>query len=218
MREIADYTANFQKTELVEGQVIDQSMAMKLRQKPFSVYLRYQSGKEKGRKVLYVEGANDNCLLVRERGLLGSLAGTVKLQIDDPQVREENRYPITEIGIRGILDHSIDNWKSEQSADPGNIEFKFLPDCKFESVDCEALQVVRRQPGPKFPFSLTRVYFDRQSKLAIGAEQYGWSAAKGKQAPLLERYVYSDVKTNVGLTDADFDPENPDCPFKTAAK
>jgi hypothetical protein len=218
LAKIADYRATFKKTERVENKTIEQSMALKIRHKPFSVYLRYLAGKEKGREVLYVEGANDNQLLVRERGLLASLAGTVKLKVDDPQVREENRYPITQIGLRGILDRSIANWKSEQTTDPKNIQVKFLANSKVESMNCEAIEVVRKQPGPKFPYSLTRVYFDKQSKLPIGAEQYGWPSANGDEAPLLERYSYADVKADVGLTDADFDPENADYGFKAARK
>lgn len=218
MGTIVDYIATFEKTELVEGKVIEQSMHMKLRRKPFSVYLCYRSGKGKGREVLYVEGANDNQLLVQEPGFLASVVGTVEVNIEDPRVRAENRYLITEIGMRGILDRSLANWKSEQSADADNVEARFLPDCKFELMDCEAIELVRRQRGPKFPYSLTRVYFDRRSKLATGAEQYGWPASKGEKDPLLERYVYSDVETNVGLTDADFDPENPAYSFKFAAK
>jgi hypothetical protein len=85
-------------------------------------------------------------------------------------------------------------------------------------MNCEAIEVVRKQPGPKFPYSLTRVYFDKQSKLPIGAEQYGWPSANGDEAPLLERYSYADVKADVGLTDADFDPENADYGFKAARK
>ena len=51
---------------------------------------------------MFVEGANDNQLVVREPGLLASLAGTVRLAVDDPLVRADNWCGITEIGIRGI--------------------------------------------------------------------------------------------------------------------
>ena len=46
-----------------------------------------------------------------------------------------------------------------------------------------------------------------------GRELYGWPTQAGGQPPLVEEYTYRDVRVNVGLTDADFDPENPNYNF-----
>ena len=40
------------------------------------------------------------------------------------------------------------------------------------------------------------------------AERYGWPRRQGEKAPLVEEYTYSNIKTNVGLTNADFDTSN----------
>lgn len=206
---VHDYTATFSKTELVGKKVIKQTMDMKCRHKPFSVYLHCRAGKEDGREVLYVTGAHEGHLLVHERGLLASLAGTQSLKLDDPLVMDENRYPITDIGIAKIVDKSIAIWEGERKADPGNVAVRFLSNAKVGAVPCDEIEVVRKHQQPEFQFSLTRVFFAKESKLPIRAEQYGWPAKPGDKAPIVEEYNYADLHVNVGLTDADFDSRNP---------
>lgn len=207
--DVRDYTATFTKTELVGKKVVRQTMEMKCRHEPFSVYLHNRTGKEEGREVLYVAGANDGHLLVHERGLLASLAGTQSLKLDDSRVVDENRYPITDIGIAKIVDKSLAIWEAEKKADPNNIEVRFIQNTKVGSVPCDEVEVVRKQPQPEFKYSLTRVFFARDSKLPVRAEQFGWPTKPGEKAPLLEEYDYTDLRVNVGLTAADFDPRNP---------
>src|SRR5262245_30114741 len=59
LRQVDDYTAVFSKTELVGRRYIEQTMQLKLREQPFSVYLRFVSKRQKGREVIFVAGAND---------------------------------------------------------------------------------------------------------------------------------------------------------------
>lgn len=207
--DVHDYTATFAKIEVVGKKVIRQTMDIKCRHEPFSVYLHNREGKEEGREVLYVTGANDGHLLVHERGLLASLAGTQSLKLDDSLVMDENRYPITEIGIAKIVDKSIAIWEAEKKADPNNVQVRFFPNAKVGPIACEEIEVARKQQRPEFKFSLTRVFFARDTKLPIRAEQYGWPAKTGEKPPLVEEYDYSNLNVNVGLTDADFDPKNP---------
>jgi hypothetical protein len=62
-----------------------------------------------------------------------------------------------------------------------------------------------------FPADPTKGYYcmtaimdvDHEHHLPVYAEIFGW------QGQLIERYGYSDVRLNPGLTDADFDPRNP---------
>jgi hypothetical protein len=209
LNDVHDYTATFAKMELVGKKVIRQTMEIKCRHEPFSVYLHNREGKEEGREVLYVTGANGGNLLVHERGLLASLAGTQSLKLDDSLVMDENRYPITEIGIAKIVDKSIAIWESEKKADPNNIQVRFFPNAKVGPVACEQIEVARKQQRPEFEFSLTRVFFARDTKLPVRAEQYGWPAKTGEKPPLVEEYDYSNLNVNVGLSEADFDPKNP---------
>ena len=209
LKQVKDYTAIFTKTELVGNKVIKQTMDIKCRHQPFSVYLHNRAGKEGSREVLYVDGANDGALLVHERGFLASLAGTQQLKLDDSLVMAENRYPITDIGVARIVDKSLEIWQAEKKADPKNVEVRFFSKAKVGAISCEMVEVSRKQKKPKFDCSLTRVYFVHESNLPIRAEQFGWPEKDGGKPPLLEVYDYANLKVNVGLTDADFDPQNP---------
>jgi hypothetical protein len=53
-----------------------------------------------------------------------------------------------------------------------------------------------------------RLYVDAATKLPIRAQSFGFPARTGDKSPLVEDYLYSALKTNVGLKDADFDIEN----------
>ena len=42
---------------------------------------------------------------------------------------------------------------------------------------------------------------------------YGWPAVPGGEPQLLEEYTYFNITLNVGLTDEDFSPDNPNYNF-----
>jgi outer membrane lipoprotein-sorting protein len=209
MKGISDYTAMFAKTERVGEQVIEQTMELKIREKPFSVYLSFRGGKSNGREVVYVADANDGYTLVREKGLLKSLAGTVKLKPDDPKIMGENRYALVEIGIGKIVEKAIAAWEQDKQLGSRDVKVRIDPGRNVGSIACDCVEIVRRTKRSESPFQISRVWFDKTTKLPVQAEQYGWPGKAGDEPPLLERYSYTDVETNVGLTDDDFDHRNP---------
>ncbi len=63
-----DYTCTFYKQERIGSELGDgQSIELKMRHKPFSVYMKWLSG-DKGREVLYVDGVDDNRMTVHPGG------------------------------------------------------------------------------------------------------------------------------------------------------
>jgi hypothetical protein len=73
-----------------------------------------------------------------------------------------------------------------------------------------------QQPG--LIYQVGRVYVDKQTRLPVQGELYGWPEKAGEYPPLLEQYTYSNIKTNVGLTDSDFDPGNRDYRFAVSQR
>ena len=71
LQSVRDYTAEFTKTEQINGRLRKQVMEMKLRAQPFSVYLKYQSKREAGRQAIYVDGMYDSRLLPPIRAVRG---------------------------------------------------------------------------------------------------------------------------------------------------
>lgn len=213
LKDVKDYTAVFTKTELVGNRMVKQTMEMKFREKPFSVYFRFKAGQEAGREVIYVAGANNGNLLVHETGIK-AIAGTLNIKPNGREVMEENRYPITRVGISNLLETAFQIWETEQKyAAPDDVEVKFFPNAKLGDAACEAVQITHKKPHRELKYSLSRVYFDKQTRLPVRAERFGWPRRQGEKAPLVEEYTYSNVQTNVGLKNSDFDPRNPNYGF-----
>lgn len=213
VKEIKDYSAIFTKTELINGRMLKQVMEIKVREKPFSVYLRNRSGKEAGREVIYVAGANRGNVLAHEVGIK-AIAGTVSIRPNGPEVMEENHYPLTRIGISNMLETAYQIWDSEmKNSDPKQVDVKYFPNAKLGDAACEAVQITHLQPRRELKFHLSRLYFDKDTKLPIRAERFGFPRRQGEKPPLIEEYTYSSLKTNIGLTNADFDPNNPNYGF-----
>jgi hypothetical protein len=207
VKEIKDYTAVFSKTEMIKGKLIKQELQMKFRAKPFSVYFLYRGGSADGRQAIYVDGRYDNKLIVKEANGIGSvLPGGVHLRLSDARVVAENRYPVTHVGIANLLETTIRDWEKESKVAGDQVDVKFFPHAKLKEVPCQAVQVMHLKKLGDLKYHMNRVYFDKETRLPVRAERYGWPAREGEKPPLLEEYRYTDLKTNVKLNDADFDP------------
>jgi uncharacterized protein DUF1571 len=206
MEEIKDYTAVFSKTELVKGRMIKQVMDMKFRTKPFSVYFRYRTGQEQGRQAIFVEGKFGNRLVVKEANGLGAIAGRLYFDLTDRTVMAENRYPVTHVGIGNLLNTALAVWERESKLEAAEVDVKFFPKAKLGDLPVEAVQLTHRKPLREIKFHMTRVYFDKETRLPLRAERYAWPRQAGEKPPLVEDYIYTNLKTNVNLTDAHFDP------------
>jgi hypothetical protein len=204
--EIKDYKAVFTKSELVRGRLVTHVMDMKYRAKPFSVYFRYRQGREAGRQAIYVEGKFGNNLQVREASGLAAMAGRVSLPLNDPIVTAENRHPVTNVGIPNMLKTALTVWDKESQLDSSNVDVKFFPNAKIGDVGCEAVQLTYQKQNPDIKYQLVRLYFDKESRLPVRAQRFGWPRTPGEKPPLVEDYTYMNVKINQKLTDADFDP------------
>lgn len=211
LQEVQDYTAVFSKTERIKNRVVSQTMELKFREKPFSVYFKFNSGPDAGREVIYVAGANNGRLLVHEVGIK-AIAGTLDLRPDDPRVLAESRRPITQMGISNLLETNYKIWDTERKVDPSSVEVKLFPDAKLgdrNKTPCEAVQITHAKPSRDVKFHISRIYFLKDTKLPVRVENYDWPRGAGEKPTLIEQYEYSNLKTNVGLKDIDFDTRNP---------
>lgn len=209
LAEVADYTAILIKKEMVGRELLESRMHLKLRQEPFGVYLKFIEPSE-GRQVLFVPGENDDMMLVRETGLAG-LVGAISLDPEGSMAMEENRHPITRIGLKYLLDAVIEDWLAQTAVE--NATVNYYPNARVSGVACKAIEVSFAAEHDLVEFQKRRLYINAENNLPIRVENFGFPARAGQQSPLLEDYLYSELRTNVGLTDADFDPENEDYGF-----
>jgi len=203
-RKITDYEATFTKRELVRRNMIFHTMKVKVRHRPFSVYLRF-GGQHDGREVLYVQGLNDGNILAHESGIK-SLVGTISLEPNSPRALEESRYPITRMGIVNMVQSVIDQWQKETQYK--DVSLKYYPKAKLGKMQCKVIETAHKSAKPGVQFQTTRLYIDRKTNLPVRVEQFAFSSRSDTQGPLVEEYTYSEIQPNRGLGNFDFDPRN----------
>ncbi len=204
LKSIKDYTATFFKDELVGKTHVVQQMSLKIREQPFSVYLRFQKELD-GREVIYVDGKNEGKLLVHGSGI-ESIVGTLKLAPDHKKIMEENRYPFNMIGLQNLMKTLVTQW--ERELPQSDLVVKMFPNAKIGNVECKVFESTRAKKTAEGQFHVTRLYTDKVTQLPVRVEQLDFPAKAGDQPSVLEQYTYMDLKTNVGLGDIDFDTKN----------
>ncbi|WP_437205721.1 DUF1571 domain-containing protein [Planctomicrobium sp. SH664] len=206
LKQVKDYEATLVKREIVNGQDSSQTMQLRLRHEPFSLYLKFEQPNA-GREILFVHGQNQNQVLAHEGSGLASLVGTVSLPLNDPRITGENRHALTDIGMKRLLELLIAQWELESKY--GEIDVQFYPDAKLGNASCEVIQVTHPRPRNQFPYARTMLFLEKNSRLPLRLQNYAFPRQPGQPEPLAEDYMYYGIKLNVGLTDGDFDRRNP---------
>jgi hypothetical protein len=226
---VRDYTCLFIKQENVKGEVLPpEFIRLKVRSEvvengqvvvPFSAYFKFLKPNEcKNREVLYVAGRYGGGKLLAKEGSGGRrFLPAMTLRISSPFVMATNRYPITEIGVKTLTQRLID--RSEQDPDVDSCEITYASGAKMDGRKCKFLQVKRPTPkvGPAAELGmnvyLAQVFIDEELQVPVRYAAYDWPKVEGGSPEVVESYTYKDLKINVGLTDADFDPKNPEYNF-----
>ncbi len=203
---VRDYTCTFIKRERIQGRLSGyEVMSMKARTSPQSVYFRFKQPKA-GREAIYVHGRNGGKAIVHDVGFNKFLAGTLHLDPKSRRAMDGNRHPITEAGLGFMIETLTEGWNREMSVRDSDVTIRervLVNKRPSTLIICK-----HRNRRPDFVFHEVRLYIDHELGLPTRFEAYDWPARDGQPAPLLEEYIYSDLKINVGLTDADFDPSN----------
>jgi hypothetical protein len=113
--------------------------------------------------------------------------------------------------MRHMLQSVIDQWTFESRY--GEIDVKFYPHAKLRGQTCEVIESTHPRPRRQFRFQMTRLYLDGETRLPVRVEQHGFPPSPGGASPLEELYEYGSLRTNVDLTDKDFDRANPNYAF-----
>lgn len=206
---VKDYSASFFKQELVGKTRINQQISLKIRETPFSAYLRFENP-HKGREAIYVTGQNNGKMLAHGAGI-EAIVGTLELDPNSDRAMDENRYPITNIGMRNLLELTIAQWNSELNVP--DVKVRYFPNAKVGNVECRVFEssYARKHKGVKF--HMTRMYVNKTNAFPVRVEQFDFPEKAGGQPVILEQYSYLNVKTNIGLKDIDFDVKNPSYEF-----
>ncbi|MDA1162948.1 MAG: DUF1571 domain-containing protein [Planctomycetota bacterium] len=206
---VNDYSASFYKEEMVGRKRVNHQLTLKMRETPFSVYLRFENP-HKGREVIFIAEKNGGKMLAHGTGI-EAIVGTLELDPSSDRALEESRSPITNIGMRKLLELTIAQWNSELNIP--DVKVRYFPNAKVANVECRVFESSYAQKHKGVKFHMTRLYVDKETSFPVRVEQFDFPAKTGAQPPIVEQYTYLDVKPNTGLGDIDFDVKNPGYDF-----
>ena len=198
--DVADYEAVFVKKEVVNGKLIEQKMQIRFRERPFSVRLKFIEPNE-GREVLYIDGRNGNKMLVQETGL-ASLVGPVSLDPRGSMAMQYTLHPITQIGVKNMLNRVMDHWLAERSNE--SVSVKFYPNARIGQTECQVVEATHPTEGPATKPHRVRLYVDKNNGMPIRVQHVTIPSRAGEQESIIADYAYLSMKTNIGLTDKQF--------------
>ena len=172
---------------------------------PFSVYLKMLApGSIAGQEAIWVKGQNDDKLIGHTTGFLN-----VKRAYLDPAgsiAMQGNLHPIYDIGFLNLV---------KKMGAVGRRDLQY-PDCSVTVTrdvsvgdqTCTLIEIKHAQQDPKFEFHIAKIYIDQSRDVLVGYEGFLWPEKEGDPPRLKEKYFYTDLEINVGLTDDDFSPGN----------
>jgi hypothetical protein len=201
---VESYTAIVHKQQRVAGKLLpEETIFMKFR-KPFSMYLKWMEAPYKGSELLYVVGWNENRVRAHRDGFWRFIVRD--LDPRDPELMAGNLRPVTDIGIGELIKSVAVNVRS--AIDAGYISVSQQGEETVYGRKTRILDVVLPS-GTVGGYGGYRLVInqDIESKLLLRISVYD----RGGQR--VESYGYEDLKLDAVLTDADFDPGNPDYHF-----
>jgi hypothetical protein len=198
---VRDYECRLVKRERINGELLPEGvMTMKVRNKPFSVYLRCESpSADAGLEVCYVEGRHRGMMRVHPNGLLGVL-GYWSVDTHDPRAFEKNRHCITEAGFGTLLESTARYWDMERRL---NKTLVHITDAEFDGRPCTRIETIHPDREARSFYGYRCVlWLDKATHLPAGAETYDWPRRGGTEGgDLLEYYRFMNLRCNIGLSD-----------------
>jgi len=207
---VSDYTCLFTKQERINGRLgPEQQIRVRFRETPFSVLMEWVKNPGKARRVLYVEGRWEDAeghklAKVEPQGAIARmLVRSVARPIDGPDARAASRKTIDHFGFANVLRLIIKY--AELAVDTGQGSLVYLGEGQ---IDGRATWILRRtlpytHEGGPWPDCVLLVHIDQERLLPVACYAY----ADDDQQVLLGKYIFTDVQLNVGLSEADFDPQ-----------
>ncbi len=219
--EIEGYTCLLIKRERIQDDLSEhQYLWMKVREPrrqgqqittPQSIYIRYlKPAYLAGREILYVENERDGKVLARKGGRrLPNL--TMPIRPDSSLAMAQSRQPISKAGIRHLLEELVQSMRNELvDSDCVLNEYK---SAKMSGRPCRHFEVRQQVRKPGLEYQVARVLLDEELRLPVYFASYAWSDQPDGEPVLQEEYMFTRLKLNPNLTDADFQRDNPEYKF-----
>ena len=193
------YTAVFHKQERVKGWLKTKETVYLKFKKLFKVYMKWIEDPGKGREVLYVDGWNDNRIMVRDPGFLGVV--TMNLNPQGAIAMKGSRHPIMEVGLEHLVKMFGDNLR--RGLRSGGLEYRIGKEGMVFGRGIQSAELIfPRDPRNGYYCYRSILSLDTEKRIPIRVQVFDW------EDKLIEDYGYENLVLNAGLTEADFDPQN----------
>jgi hypothetical protein len=202
---VTTYTAVFHKQQRVAGKLLpEETILLKCRRKPFSLYMKWIAAPYKGSELLYVAGWNEDRVRAHRGGILRFI--TRNLDPRDPGIMVGNLRPVTSTGIGYLLENVAINIR--KAIKVGDLTFSERGEETVYGRNTRIVEVT-------FPKERSRDYDgyryvinqDVETKILVRIRIFD------RDDQLVENYGYENLDLDAPLTDADFDPKNPEYHF-----
>jgi len=222
-KNIIDYSCRITKQERIRGELQrEEYMEAKIRNRkvdangkltaPLSVYMKFIGPRDVvGRECIWVEGENNNKMRAHEGGVKGRFLPSVWLDPDGPIAMSGQLHPIYDIGVENLVIKLIERGEKEKKF--GECDVEFIKNAKINGRVCTVLRVMHPIQRPHFEFHRAEIFIDDELQIPVRYAAFNWPTKPGATDDLLEAYTYTNLKVNIGLTNADFDPKNPNYNF-----
>jgi len=168
------------------------------RARPFSVKFVWHNPDSNYEEAVYVEGQNNNQLLVKERkGFLFLPPTTRSIDPKLPAKLGKARNPITSFGLSRMIERSLRPIEDPDIADEITFEYKGVVELDPEGVAAHHLRI-NRPTNDKWIHVRQDIFINAETALPAGTDL--WKTAEELDA----RYRYLDISTDVELCDKDF--------------
>lgn len=199
--QISDYTTTMHKQERVKGVLLPREEIQVKFRKPFSLYLKWVGEVNQTREVIFVKGWNGDKL----RAHKGSFPDmTVNLRPDASLAMQGNRHQITEAHFGHAIAVIARDARLSESRPQDNVRYIDLGEKIVYGARSRCVEARTPSAGVFTIYYAARakICFDVRTKMPTRIQVWD------DHGDLLEDYGFQDTRINVGLGDADFDPEN----------
>jgi hypothetical protein len=196
-RNVKGYTANMQKQERLGGKLQPTEVTeIAFREDPYSVSMHWLEGARLAEAVVYVEGENNNQMLVRPAGMLARRF-IVERDPDGAEAKKSGRYTLKEFGIKKGMERILDSWKEADKK--GELHVEYQGEVKVKEAGNRTCIRLHRdryaKPEADGVTDLT-IYIDKETWLQVG------SVIKGDEDKVIGAYFFRDIHIN-----PDFKPD-----------
>jgi len=199
---IRDYTSLLLKKETIKGREYPEDRIRVRFAKPYRIRLDW-TGASRGMWAVYDAGRDPDHIWAKDIGWRG-LLGVCRWKVDSKFTRifHPNRFTVPDISFGGMIDQLRRYFDLAKKLDTLEMEYRGKVEAPLAGVRSYYIHAdLSPDPADGFLCRSADMYLDTERCMPVNVTLWGW------EGELLGYYAETDLRYNVGLTEADFEFE-----------